>query len=217
MSLATDRVRAFLLTPCVGSHTMTNALIAVWTGKSRDGLNTKLDSLSLFCMQRAARPGPSRSGEGGTSIVAKMTAMQAAVHVLESEGVGLAFGIPGAAILPLYGALEASRIRHVLVRLRGARGGGAIPGPVRADRAEQRLSRPDPPGGARLPHGLRSPARLPQHQRPGDRRLRRRPRQGGGGVRLPGDPGLRARPPRRGDRPGAPENPCGDACRPWWR
>jgi tartronate-semialdehyde synthase len=45
-----------------------------------------------------------------------MTAMQAAVHVLESEGVGLAFGIPGAAILPLYEALKASRIRHVLVR-----------------------------------------------------------------------------------------------------
>jgi tartronate-semialdehyde synthase len=62
-----------------------------------------------------ARVHPGR-GEGGTSIAAKMTAMQAAVHVLESEGVGLAFGIPGAAILPLYEALKASRIRHVLVR-----------------------------------------------------------------------------------------------------
>ncbi|MBV8126761.1 MAG: glyoxylate carboligase [Planctomycetaceae bacterium] len=48
--------------------------------------------------------------------MAKMTSMQAAVHVLESEGVGLAFGIPGAAILPFYQALKASRIRHVLVR-----------------------------------------------------------------------------------------------------
>ncbi len=48
--------------------------------------------------------------------MAKMTAMQAAVRVLESEGVRLAFGVPGAAILPLYEALKASDIRHVLVR-----------------------------------------------------------------------------------------------------
>src|SRR5260370_34551349 len=46
----------------------------------------------------------------------KMTAMQAAVRVLESEGVRLAFGVPGAAILPLYEALKESDIRHVLVR-----------------------------------------------------------------------------------------------------
>jgi len=48
--------------------------------------------------------------------MARMTAVEAAVRVLESEGVGLAFGIPGAAILPLYAALRKSRIRHVLVR-----------------------------------------------------------------------------------------------------
>ena len=35
--------------------------------------------------------------------MAKMTAMQAAVSVLESEGVRVAFGVPGAAILPFYG------------------------------------------------------------------------------------------------------------------
>lgn len=46
----------------------------------------------------------------------KMTAMQAAVSVLESEGVTTAFGIPGAAILPFYDALRHSTIRHVLVR-----------------------------------------------------------------------------------------------------
>jgi len=46
----------------------------------------------------------------------KMTAMQAAVSVLESEGVQVAFGIPGAAILPFYQALRASSIRHILVR-----------------------------------------------------------------------------------------------------
>lgn len=48
--------------------------------------------------------------------MAKMTAMEAAVRVLESEGVDVAFGVPGAAILPLYEALKESRIRHVLVR-----------------------------------------------------------------------------------------------------
>jgi len=46
----------------------------------------------------------------------KMTAMQAAVSVLENEGVEVAFGVPGAAILPLYRAMRGSGIRHVLVR-----------------------------------------------------------------------------------------------------
>jgi tartronate-semialdehyde synthase len=38
------------------------------------------------------------------------------VRVLESEGVELVFGVPGAAILPLYQALRESPIKHVLVR-----------------------------------------------------------------------------------------------------
>ncbi len=47
----------------------------------------------------------------------RMTAMEAAVHVLKSEGVDLVFGVPGAAILPLYEALKNDgTIRHVLVR-----------------------------------------------------------------------------------------------------
>lgn len=46
----------------------------------------------------------------------KMTTMEAAVHVLRSEGVEVAFGVPGAAILPFYEALKDSGIRHVLVR-----------------------------------------------------------------------------------------------------
>ncbi|GAC1308366.1 MAG: glyoxylate carboligase [Vulcanimicrobiaceae bacterium] len=46
-----------------------------------------------------------------------MTAIEAAVRVLKSEGVDLVFGVPGAAILPLYQALEHDgTIRHVLVR-----------------------------------------------------------------------------------------------------
>jgi tartronate-semialdehyde synthase len=43
--------------------------------------------------------------------------MAAAVHVLKSEGVELVFGVPGAAILPLYEALRNDGgIKHVLVR-----------------------------------------------------------------------------------------------------
>lgn len=46
-----------------------------------------------------------------------MTAMEAAVEVMQSEGVELVFGIPGAAILPLYDALRTNgKIRHILVR-----------------------------------------------------------------------------------------------------
>ncbi len=47
----------------------------------------------------------------------RMTAVEAAVRVLKSEGVDLVFGVPGAAILPLYEALKNDgTIRHVLVR-----------------------------------------------------------------------------------------------------
>ncbi|MYZ48182.1 glyoxylate carboligase [Propylenella binzhouense] len=48
--------------------------------------------------------------------MARMTAMEAAIRVLESEGVETAFGIPGAAILPFYDALRGSSIRHYVVR-----------------------------------------------------------------------------------------------------
>jgi len=49
--------------------------------------------------------------------MAKMTAVQAAVRVLEKEGVSVAFGVPGAAINPLYAAMrEHGGIRHILAR-----------------------------------------------------------------------------------------------------
>ena len=49
--------------------------------------------------------------------MAKMNAMDAAVHVMESHGVEYAFGVPGAAILPLYQALAKSeQIKHISVR-----------------------------------------------------------------------------------------------------
>lgn len=47
----------------------------------------------------------------------RMTAVQAAVRVLEREGVSVAFGVPGAAINPFYAALrEHGGIRHILAR-----------------------------------------------------------------------------------------------------
>jgi len=45
-----------------------------------------------------------------------MKAIEAAVKVMESEGVEYVFGIPGAAILPFYDALRGSSIRHLTVR-----------------------------------------------------------------------------------------------------
>jgi tartronate-semialdehyde synthase len=46
----------------------------------------------------------------------RMDPMQAVVRVLEAEGVEVIWGIPGAAILPLYKALTDSPIRHLSVR-----------------------------------------------------------------------------------------------------
>lgn len=47
----------------------------------------------------------------------RMTAIEAAVHVLEKEGVTICFGVPGAAINPFYSALRHNgRIDHILAR-----------------------------------------------------------------------------------------------------
>jgi tartronate-semialdehyde synthase len=49
--------------------------------------------------------------------MAKMRAVDAAVLVLEKEGVDCAFGVPGAAINPFYSALKArGTVRHILAR-----------------------------------------------------------------------------------------------------
>src|SRR3954465_7964583 len=49
--------------------------------------------------------------------MAKMRAIDAAVRILEKEGVSIAFGVPGAAINPLYSALKArGSISHILAR-----------------------------------------------------------------------------------------------------
>ncbi|MBO8571088.1 glyoxylate carboligase, partial [Staphylococcus aureus] len=49
--------------------------------------------------------------------MSKMRAIDAAVLILEREGVTCAFGVPGAAINPLYSALRArGSIRHILAR-----------------------------------------------------------------------------------------------------
>jgi tartronate-semialdehyde synthase len=49
--------------------------------------------------------------------MAKMRAIDAAVQILEREGVVCAFGVPGAAINPLYSALKKrGSIAHILAR-----------------------------------------------------------------------------------------------------
>ena len=49
--------------------------------------------------------------------MARMKAVEAAVRVLEKEGITVAFGVPGAAINPFYAALKArGAIRHILAR-----------------------------------------------------------------------------------------------------
>ncbi|GHC29359.1 glyoxylate carboligase [Aidingimonas halophila] len=49
--------------------------------------------------------------------MAKMTAAEAAVHVLKKEGVEVAFGLPGAAINPFYAAMRrVGGVDHVLAR-----------------------------------------------------------------------------------------------------
>ena len=49
--------------------------------------------------------------------MSRMKAVMAAVLVMEKEGVAQAFGVPGAAINPLYAALkERGTIAHVLAR-----------------------------------------------------------------------------------------------------
>src|SRR6202451_1943027 len=49
--------------------------------------------------------------------MAKMTAIEAGVLVMELEGIDCVFGIPGAAINPLYAALQRrGSIRHILAR-----------------------------------------------------------------------------------------------------
>ncbi|HEY0824127.1 MAG TPA: thiamine pyrophosphate-binding protein, partial [Ramlibacter sp.] len=49
--------------------------------------------------------------------MARMTAAQAAVWVLQKEGVTHAFGVPGAAINPFYAAMrQLGGISHVLAR-----------------------------------------------------------------------------------------------------
>ncbi|MBD3897123.1 glyoxylate carboligase [Halomonas sp. ML-15] len=49
--------------------------------------------------------------------MAKMTAAEAAIHVLKKEGVEMAFGVPGAAINPFYAAMrKVGGVDHVLAR-----------------------------------------------------------------------------------------------------
>ena len=56
--------------------------------------------------------------------MAKMKAIMAAVLVMEKEGVSQAFGVPGAAINPLYAALRERGLRSVAIVPLGYRAEG---------------------------------------------------------------------------------------------
>ena len=59
--------------------------------------------------------------------ISRMPVMEAVVKILESEGVEVIFGIPGAGILPFYQALQRSKkIRHILARAVGTSAEGSI-------------------------------------------------------------------------------------------
>ena len=81
--------------------------------------------------------------------MARMRAIDAAVRILEREGVTTAFGVPGAAINPLYSALKRrGSIRHILARhVEGAShmaDGTPAPRPATSASASARQVRPAP-------------------------------------------------------------------------
>lgn len=54
---------------------------------------------------------------GAALLMPRMKAVEAAVLVMERQGVGTAFGVPGTAINPLYAVMQRRRtIRHILAR-----------------------------------------------------------------------------------------------------
>ena len=60
---------------------------------------------------------PSFNSSKWSKVMARMRAVDAAVLVLEKEGISCAFGVPGAAINPFYSALKArGTVRHILAR-----------------------------------------------------------------------------------------------------
>jgi tartronate-semialdehyde synthase len=102
-------------------------------------------------------------------------AIDAAVRILEKEGVTCAFGVPGAAINPLYSALKKrGSINHILARhVEGASHmAKAIPAPRRAISAS--ASARQAPAGTDMITGLirRSPIRFRSFASPGKRRGR---------------------------------------------
>src|SRR5258705_1903929 len=78
---------------------------------SRETNSSSLRSLMAALMIASEQHGQARFE------MAKMRAIDAAVRILEKEGVTIAFGVPGAAINPLYSALKKrGSIGHILAR-----------------------------------------------------------------------------------------------------
>src|SRR5215217_4964190 len=107
----------------------------------------------------------------------KMNVMDAVVRVMESEGTDVVFGVPGAAILPLYEALaKSTKIRHLSVRheeggTHSADGYARVTGRVGVDIVE--IAKPVTKWAvqvketAQLPWVFRQAYRIAQEGRPG--------------------------------------------------
>src|SRR5262249_13620743 len=80
----------------------------------------RLATSAIVCFDRSLPACASRNkqnGEAQGGTMAKMRAIEAGVEVLRREGVTVAFGLPGAAINPLYAAMRTiGGIDHVLAR-----------------------------------------------------------------------------------------------------
>ena len=73
----------------------------------------------LAQVQAEIHPGPfpNHPHNKQETVMARMRAVMAAVQVMEKEGITQAFGVPGAAINPMYAALkERQSIAHILAR-----------------------------------------------------------------------------------------------------
>jgi tartronate-semialdehyde synthase len=76
-------------------------------------VGNKFNPVEIACRSRDHRA----KTISGRCDMAKMRAIDGAVRILEKEGVTTAFGVPGAAINPLYSALKRrGSIRHILAR-----------------------------------------------------------------------------------------------------
>lgn len=82
----------------------------------KDPLTTLTDNAAVNGAACMAMPATSPASVTACTSPAKLTGAQLVIKLLEQEGVRHVFGIPGGSNLPLYDALSASVIQHILAR-----------------------------------------------------------------------------------------------------